>query len=80
MLPGGPGWRSKEMSMEEPTVDTVFLYYQDPLQCLQHLLQNPLNSNHLEFIPYRVYESITKQVQQYTEWMSVDVSWGLQVR
>ena len=80
MLPTGPIWCSKEMPMEYPTIDKVTLYYRDPLQCLQGLLRNPLYSDHLEFMPYRIYEGIDKDVRVFTKWLSGDIAWNIQVR
>ena len=80
MLPGGPKWLSKEMETESPTIDKVYLYYKNPLHCLQYILHNPLFSDHLQFAPYRLYQSIDKQIRLYDEWLSGDVSWTLQVR
>lgn len=79
MLPTGPKWRCKELELENETKSAVCLYYQDPLECLQSLLQNPLYTDNLEYAPYYVYESIAKQVHSYTEWLSGNKAWSLQV-
>jgi hypothetical protein len=55
------------------------LYYHDPLKCVQSLLQNPLLVNELEFAPYRVYQSAEKAMRVYSECMSGDNAWEMQV-
>ena len=79
MLPPGPQWRSKEMETERPTLEKVFLYYRDPLQCVQSLMSNPMHTDHLDFIPYRAYQTAEKQIRVYSEWLSGDVAWQAQV-
>ena len=79
MLPSGPPWLSKEMTTGCLTIEEVILYYRNPLQCLQSLLCNPLFSDHLEFVPYRIYEDASKQVRIFSEWLSGNVSWEIQV-
>ena len=79
MLPSGPQWCSKEMVTEQPTLEKVHHYYRDPLHCIQSLILNPLHADYLEFVPYRIYESVERKVRILTEWLSGDVAWDLQV-
>ena len=46
---------------------------------MESLLQNPLLVNELEFAPYRVYRSAEKAVRVYSEWMSGNSAWDMQV-
>jgi hypothetical protein len=78
-LPSGPPWMAKPLQDIHPTKSPVTFYYRDPLKCIQSLLQNPLLVNELEFAPYRVYQSAEKAVRVYSEWMSGDHAWEMQV-
>jgi hypothetical protein len=79
LLPSGPPWQAKPMQDIHPTKSPVTLYYRNPLECVQSLLQNPCLVNELEFAPYRVYQSAEKAVRVYSEWMSGDHAWEMQV-
>jgi len=70
---------AKPMQEIHPTKSPVTLYYRDPLTCVQALLRNPLLANELEFTPYCVYQSAEKAVRVYSEWMSGDHAWEMQV-
>jgi hypothetical protein len=59
-------------------MDTV-LYHRDPLLCLQHLMQNPLVQDQISFSPFKLYESAAKVMRVYTEWLSGDRAWDMQV-
>lgn len=55
------------------------LYYRDPLECLAFLFSNPLFAGHIDFCPQRVYASVEKLVRVYSEWMTGDSAWEMQV-
>ena len=42
-------------------------------------MQNPLFHDHLSFTPFHLYESAAKVMRIYTEWLSGDQAWGMQV-
>jgi hypothetical protein len=44
------------------------------------LLQNPLLADHLEFTPYHIFKTAEKTMRMYTEWLSGDAAWSMQVR
>jgi hypothetical protein len=79
--PGKQGlrWLSKRINTEVPTKKDVVLYYRDPLLCLQYLMQNPLFHDHITFMPFYLYESAAKVMRIYTEWLSGDQAWEMQV-
>jgi len=62
-----------------PTKQDIILYHRDPLLCLQNLMQSPLVQDHISFSPFRLYESAPKMMRIYTEWLSGDQAWDLQV-
>jgi len=43
------------------------------------LMQNPLLADHLEFTPFRVFKAADKTMRIYTEWLSGDAAWSMQV-
>lgn len=55
------------------------LFYRDTVECLQTLLSNPLFTNAIDFTPYRVFTTAQRLVRIYTEWMSCDIAWEMQV-
>lgn len=79
MLPTGPPWICKPIETVYPTKNKIYLYYRDPIQCLQSLMHNPLLKDHIDFTPRRLYENAEKLVRVYTEWLSGDAAWSMQV-
>ena len=61
------------------TKNNVVLYYRDPLECLQSLMRSPLLKDHIAFSPFHLYESAAKVTRMYTEWLSGDAAWHMQV-
>ena len=57
----------------------VLLYWQDTLELVQCLFNNPSFQNAMEFSPYRLYDSATRLYWLYTEWMSGEDTWSMQV-
>lgn len=55
------------------------LYYRDPLECLEFLFRNPLFADHIDFCPRRVYRTAERLVRIYSEWMTGDSAWEMQV-
>lgn len=81
ILPPGPKWKAQTIRVENfPTKVPMTLYYRDPLDCLQLLFSNPLFAGHIDFCPRRVYQSAEKLVRVYSEWMTGDSAWEMQVR
>jgi len=61
------------------TKNDVVLYYRDPLECLQGLMRSPLLKDHIALSPFHLYESAAKVMRIYTEWLSGDAAWHMQV-
>ncbi|KAI6002437.1 hypothetical protein F5J12DRAFT_686084, partial [Pisolithus orientalis] len=78
LLPGGPCWCSMEITPLQPTKHPVHLYWCDPLECIVWLLNHPLFSDQLNFIPRHVYKTPEKLCRVYTEWMTTDDAWCMQ--
>jgi hypothetical protein len=79
MLPKGPEWRWKRWTSPYPTKKKLDLFYRDPLACIQSILSNPLMKDHLQFLPLRIFDSATRAMRIYSEWLTGDVAWSMQV-
>ena len=79
MLPSGPSWKSLPISPLYPTKNKMYLYYRNPVECLESLMRNPLLEDHIEFTPFKLFESALKTMRVYTEWLSGDAAWSMQV-
>ena len=63
-----------------PTKNKTQLFYRDLVECLQMLMQNPLLRDHLDFEPFHIFKTAEKSMRIYTEWLSGDAAWSMQVR
>jgi hypothetical protein len=80
MLPSVPDWKSKKISlMGYPTSEPMYLFYRDALDCVEYLFGNPLFSNHMDFCPVRLYQDAEQTIRVYSEWMSGNAAWEMQV-
>lgn len=41
---------------------------------------NPLVQDHISFSPFKLYETAAKTMRIYTEWLSGDQAWNIQVK
>jgi hypothetical protein len=78
-LPTGPPWMCKLIETVYPTKHKIYLYYRDAVECLRSLMRNPLLKDYIEFTPRRLYKSAEKLARVYTEWLSGDAAWLMQV-
>ncbi|KAH7917126.1 hypothetical protein BV22DRAFT_1026954, partial [Leucogyrophana mollusca] len=79
LLPSGPRWVSKVIPTSVATNLPVVLYWRDPLECLQSLFSNPLFQGKINLTPRRVYTTAQKLRRVYTEWITGDDAWDMQV-
>lgn len=79
MLPSGPEWKFKPIPTQVPTKTPVRLFLRDPIECIQSLYSNPLLKDEFDVEPFRIYKTAEKLVRVYTEWMSGDCAWQMQV-
>jgi hypothetical protein len=79
ILPLGPSWKSKLWPTLVPTKQTLFLYYRDPIDCLQSILHNPLFQDYIQFDPFQLFWSAEGAMRVYTEWLSGNAAWEMQV-
>ena len=80
MLPSGPKWQVQSITVDGyPTKAPVDFYYRDALECVRVLYGNPLFSGYIENVPTRMFRSRDRDVRVYSEWMTGDESWEMQV-
>jgi len=79
MLPSGPCWKCKPWTTVYPTKNKISLFYQDLLECIQALLYSPLVSDFINFTPLCLFWTAEKLMQIFTEWLSGDAAWEMQV-
>lgn len=70
ILPLGPSWKSKPWPTLIPTKQKLFLYYRDPIDCLQSILHNPLVQDYIDFDPFQLFWSADSAMHVYMEWLS----------
>ncbi|KAF8871276.1 hypothetical protein CPB84DRAFT_1818218 [Gymnopilus junonius] len=80
ILPSGPHWLYRSMPTAFPTKNSIHLYYRNPLECLESLLNSPLLKDHIKFSPVRLFETAEKLMRVYTKWLSGDAAWFMQAR
>ncbi|KAF8800937.1 hypothetical protein BYT27DRAFT_7227077 [Phlegmacium glaucopus] len=78
MLPVGPSWKSKPWPTAFPTKQKLFLYYRDPIDCLQSILHNPLVQDYIQFHSFQLFWSVEGAIRVYTEWLSGNAAWEMQ--
>ncbi|KIM57296.1 hypothetical protein SCLCIDRAFT_28909 [Scleroderma citrinum Foug A] len=61
-----------------PFASRVLLYWRDPVELIQYLLNRPNFQNAMELTPYWLYDTASRLCHVYTEWMSGDNVWWMQ--
>ena len=79
LLPSGPQWKRQSIKPESPAKHDFQLFYRDAIECLQHLLHSPSLSGQIEFVPKKIYSAADRMERVYTEWLTGDRAWELQV-
>ena len=79
LLPSGPQWKHRSIKPESPVKHDFQLFYRDAIECLQHLLHSPSLSGQIEFVPKKIYSAADRMERIYTEWLTGDRAWELQV-
>ena len=56
--PKAPEWKMQDVPIKGyETTKPVVLFYQDPLECVQALLHNPIFEGKWDFTPWKVYDN-----------------------
>ena len=81
MLPSVPEWKFKKIVLTgHTTKEPMLLFYRDALDCVEYLFGNPVFANRMDFCPVRLYRNMERMICVYTEWMTGDAAWDMQVR
>lgn len=80
MLPKVPDWKSKKITIPGyATREPMHLFFRDALDCVEYLFGNPLFAGHMDFSPTRLYQTAEQMIRVYSEWMTGDIAWNMQV-
>ena len=80
MLPAVPEWKFKTISLtKHPTKEPTLLFYRDALECVEYLFGNPVFADHIDFCPVRLYRDSERTIRMYSEWMTGNTAWEMQV-
>ncbi|KAG1848106.1 hypothetical protein F4604DRAFT_1542592, partial [Suillus subluteus] len=79
MLPSGPHWLSRVIPMSHPTKSPVVLYWCDPIECIAMIFNHLLFHNYIDLMPCRVYTTTEKKCCVFTEWMTGNDAWDMQL-
>ena len=55
------------------------MFYQDAIECLQHLIHSPSINGLIEFVLKKIYSTADCMERVYTKWLTGDRAWELQV-
>ncbi|KAI6113305.1 hypothetical protein EDD17DRAFT_1453834, partial [Pisolithus thermaeus] len=66
------------LATEYPTKELAYVFYCNPIDCLQSLLSHALFEHHISFVPRKVWTSTAKICHIYGEWLSGDHAWSMQ--
>lgn len=78
ILPKGPQWKAESWKALSPVKRPLTLFYRDPVELLESLLQNPLIQDHIHYTPFRLFTTAAQTMRVYTEWLSGNVAWEMQ--
>lgn len=80
LLPSPPRWKQEEIKITGgSTKEPLILFFRDGLECFRYLFGNPNFASYMDYAPRRDYANATKSERLYTEMMTGDHAWRLQV-
>ena len=80
LLPDTVRWKQAKVIVPGGrTARPLTFYYRSAFDCFKFLFANPLLANHMDFKPQRDYTNEDKSERLYTELMTGDLAWSLQV-
>ena len=81
MLPSVPEWKFKTVSLTgHPTREPMLLFHRDALECVEYLFGNPTFADWIDFRPVQLYRDSKWTVRMYSEWVTGNAAWEMQVR
>ncbi|KAE9383333.1 hypothetical protein BT96DRAFT_844117 [Gymnopus androsaceus JB14] len=80
LLPAVPQWKYRVIPAQPgfPSKNPLVLYYRDAVECLQHILRNPLIQDSLKFTPLQIFNTAAKTMRVYESWLSGNRAWSMQ--
>ena len=63
-----------------PTKQPVHLYSHNTLNCVELLFNHPFFAGKMDYTPFRLFTTAEQIMRVFTEWMSSDGAWDMQVR
>jgi len=80
LLPSPPEWHSTDIEPESgESLSELTLFWRDPIECVQHLLDDPRLANNMNFVPRKVYADKNKKDRIYHEMWTGNWWWRMQV-
>ena len=80
-LPQPPRWLATEVTIEGGTTkDPIILYYRDGLECFKYLFSHPIFQGCMDFAPQHHWDSEERSTRLYSDIMTGDFVWDIQVR
>ncbi|KIK25455.1 hypothetical protein PISMIDRAFT_36003, partial [Pisolithus microcarpus 441] len=79
-LPKGPCWKVRVVPTHHLTPNPVQLYWRDSLECIEALFNHPFYAGKMDYSPFRVFTAAERVMRVYSEWMSSDGAWDLQMK
>lgn len=72
LLPDIPQWKYQVIPAQPgfPSKNPLVLYYRDAIECLQHVMRNPLVQDSLSFTPLQIFNTAAKTMRVYESWLS----------
>ena len=80
MLPSVPEWKFKKIVLTgHITKEPMLFFYRNALDCVEYLFGNPVFANKMDFCPVQLYRDMERTIRVYTEWMTGNAAWDMQV-
>ncbi|EMD33212.1 hypothetical protein CERSUDRAFT_57388 [Gelatoporia subvermispora B] len=84
----GASWTCEEVTVtgdlmgdgDEPQTESVEIWFRDPLECVQELLNNPMFEEHMSYAPRKQYADAEGETRVIDEMASSDWWWQIQER
>ncbi|KAJ7447660.1 hypothetical protein FB451DRAFT_1535820, partial [Mycena latifolia] len=85
-LPGGVGWKLEKVVLKgdlkdddnKDIVETLELWYRDPVGCIRELMGNPVFRDVMQYAPQRVFEDMEAKSEVINEMWTAAWWWKLQ--
>ncbi|KAI6012907.1 hypothetical protein BKA83DRAFT_4130711 [Pisolithus microcarpus] len=79
LLPTTPHWNYRIIATSYPMKSPAILYFHDSLECIEALFNHLYYADHMMYTPFRVFTSVERVIREFSEWMSGDMAWWMQM-